>query len=1394
MLVSPLALAQNPLYVTPSGNGSGDGSSWDNALPGTALQGALATAPSGTTVLVAGGLYKPTTTTTDRTASFSLAAGVEVYGGYTAGTNNRTTNPSSTTLSGDLNGNDTYDQSQASDVMHVVTMITGSAVLDGLVITQGEARSSDPAYNAPNNSGGGLLMLDGSLTLRSVDFVKNVGRTGAGMCVKAGSVNLTNCIFRENNSQSGDGGGLYVNDGVTGSLTNCEFLQNSTIFGNASAMFLEADNFTLTGCRFVGKPGPVISNADPDGGGLYVSTAKGVVLTNCVFSSNNGVRGGAIYNRLSDVFLLNCTFSGNRSYFGGSALYSDYGRFWLFNSIIWGNQSELGGSAYAKSDPSFPIINYSYTDTQDGVQPGTGNLSVDPLFVDAANGDFRLSACSPLVDAGNSTISYTVGNLVSFTLPDTDLAGNPRRVRTIDLGAYEFQGSPTVGIAQQPANATAVCAGATVTASISTSGTVNGYQWYKDNSSLGTAQQSATLTLTNVSPAQAGSYLVVVTGNCNSVTSTAFSLAVSPYSTATLYVTPSGNGSGDGSSWDNALPGTALQGALATAPSGTTVLVAGGLYKPTTTTTDRTASFSLAAGVEVYGGYTAGTNNRTTNPSSTTLSGDLNGNDTYDQSQASDVMHVVTMITGSAVLDGLVITQGEARSSDPAYNAPNNSGGGLLMLDGSLTLRSVDFVKNVGRTGAGMCVKAGSVNLTNCIFRENNSQSGDGGGLYVNDGVTGSLTNCEFLQNSTIFGNASAMFLEADNFTLTGCRFVGKPGPVISNADPDGGGLYVSTAKGVVLTNCVFSSNNGVRGGAIYNRLSDVFLLNCTFSGNRSYFGGSALYSDYGRFWLFNSIIWGNQSELGGSAYAKSDPSFPIINYSYTDTQDGVQPGTGNLSVDPLFVDAANGDFRLSACSPLVDAGNSTISYTVGNLVSFTLPDTDLAGNPRRVRTIDLGAYEFQGSPTVGIAQQPANATAVCAGATVTASISTSGTVNSYQWYKDNSSLGTAQQSATLTLTNVSPAQAGSYLVVVTGNCNSVTSTAFNLSVNPTPSVSLSATGPLTCSQLSVSLVATSPDQGSYTFVGPGLNQTGSASTATATQGGLYSVTLTTTSGCSSTATTEVTSSTISPSISLTNTGPLSFTNTSVTLTATATPSGSYSYTFSNGAAQQGNSNKASVTTAGVYSVTVTRQDNGCSTIASTTVTGGNNPTVCRGGTAVINVVVEGDPVKYEWYKNSLTSPKLMETPQLFRGTATSSLTLINAQTNTQGNFFLKVTDRSGTVRVYGPYRLTVDANCRAREIASLETPLQVELAPNPIQQDRLRAIVRGAEGRSLQVELVDVSGRSIRQQQWQQADSQQLIDWNIQGQASGMYLLQVVSEAGNGLPAQRQSVKVIKP
>ncbi|PYT20824.1 MAG: hypothetical protein DMG58_33290 [Acidobacteria bacterium] len=81
-----------------------------------------------------------------------------------------------------------------------------------------------------------------------------------------------------------------------------------------------------------------------------------------------------------------------------------------------------------------------------GNQTGlNGNITTDPLFTDAANGNFHVRPGSPVIDAGTSDLA-----------PVADLNGNPRPVdgngdgvAAFDLGAYE---SPAVTLAAVKTN------------------------------------------------------------------------------------------------------------------------------------------------------------------------------------------------------------------------------------------------------------------------------------------------------------------------------------------------------------------------------------------------------------------------------------------------------------------------------------------------------------------------------------------------------------------------------------------------------------------------------------------------------------------------------------------------------------------------------------------------------------------------------------------------------------------------------------------------------------------------------------------------------------------------------------------------------------------------------
>jgi hypothetical protein len=345
---------------------------------------------------------------------------------------------------------------------------------------------------------------------------------------------------------------------------------------------------------------------------------------------------------------------------------------------------------------------------------------------------------------------------------------------------------------------------------------------------------------------------------------------------------------------------------------------------------------------------------------------------------------------------------------------------------------------------------------------------------------------------------------------------------------------------------------------------------------------------------LINCVLFGNGGQRSistdGGGTGTVSARYSLFETGTRDYNSGA--GNRTTAVSP-FVSAT--DARLNACAAAINAGDNAANSAT----------TDLAGNPRRYNggQIDMGAYEYQGQPNfpTSITQQPPSGSAVCPGSTISIPLSVSGTVSAYQWYKDGA-LVSGQTSATLTLTNGQLTQSGSYSVIVTGACNSVTSTVFSLTVNAPPMATLTASpsGVLSCAQTSLTLTAGGGT--GYVFSGPGIGSQG-GNQAVVNAPGTYSVSVTS-SGCTSTTTIAISQDNTAPAASLASSSGLSCSVTSVTLTAG--PNGQ-TYRFSAGATPIGTTNQATVTTAGIYSVTVL-SGNGCSSVATVTVTGDQTP------------------------------------------------------------------------------------------------------------------------------------------------------------------------------------------
>jgi hypothetical protein len=148
-----------------------------------------------------------------------------------------------------------------------------------------------------------------------------------------------------------------------------------------------------------------------------------------------------------------------------------------------------------------------------------------------------------------------------------------------------------------------------------------------------------------------------------------------------------------------------------------------------------------------------------------------------------------------------------------------------------------------------------------------------------------------------------------------------------------------------------------------------------------------------------------------------------------------------------------------------------TASATGGNSFTFSGPAGVLAGSGTTRVVSTSGLYSMTVTAANGCTNTAsvsiesntpsgnsnispiANGSTVCEGSTVVVPATVISSGGGRQWYKDGT-LVAGQTSATLTLGGVLPAQAGSYVLVVTGGC-SATSNAFVLTVNPLPSVLL---------------------------------------------------------------------------------------------------------------------------------------------------------------------------------------------------------------------------------------------------------------------------------------------------------------------------------------------------
>lgn len=364
----------NGTFVKVNGNGSGDGSDWDNAMSWADFDTKIkATNGISGKIFMAGGTYNSTAT-----AGSTLKSSISVFGGYDPASSGTDLSKRNTELY------PTEFDGMGTSRIFVWSTSSLTASFDGVTFKN--------AYRKYTDIGSAIVL--NSYSSASFNNCKILN------CVKIGTASV---------SSNGGGGAVRIGAG-TAVFKNCYFSGNHVLNDEASksgyggvlaySSNSAAANLTLDDCVFDGNYNAFASGK---GGVLYLySTNATATITNCTFSNNTtAVDGGVICLSAGTLNITNSTFSNNSATNSGGVVTITGGTLNIDGSTFSGNSAVNGGVAVATGGTIVSRGNtYSSNTTS-----GTGNTK--------GGGVYRIDGAVNLDlfdDKFESNTSYTSAN------------------------------------------------------------------------------------------------------------------------------------------------------------------------------------------------------------------------------------------------------------------------------------------------------------------------------------------------------------------------------------------------------------------------------------------------------------------------------------------------------------------------------------------------------------------------------------------------------------------------------------------------------------------------------------------------------------------------------------------------------------------------------------------------------------------------------------------------------------------------------------------------------------------------------------------------------------------------------------------------------------------------
>ncbi|MGA1869875.1 MAG: right-handed parallel beta-helix repeat-containing protein [bacterium] len=649
--------------------------------------------------------------------------------------------------------------------------------------------ASDEGY------GGGIYCSYSSPTITNCTVVGNIAADGFGGGIECynSSPTITNCSINANTAKWG--GGIDCDMDSSPIITYCTISDN-TAASSGGGIYCQGTSL-VTGCRIWNNI------AQSGGGGIFFDESSSSII-NCIISKNQAKWGAGLYCHDSSPIITNCTISNNTAKTGGGIECDENSSPSIVNSILWGDIAGGNPHEIYLSNNSSITVTYSDIQQEEEIFPGSGNININPLFINSEEGNYHLKPDSPCIDAGTPSGA-----------PSEDQEGISRpQGEEIDMGAYEYSGSTScTPQAIFTANQTKGTDFVTVEFDASSSdGIQNGeteFFWQFGDGTTGSGLRASH----NYSGYGTYDVSLTITTECGSHKATHYNLIKIKSSQITKEV-------GEG------YPYASIQEAINDAQYGEILLVHDGTYIENINFQGKAVIIRSENG-----------------PENTVIDGNAIGSVIiFDHSEGEE-----------SVLDGFIIQNGSAEYGGGVYcysasptitnciiknNTASEGGGGIFCEENSSpVINNCSIITNTAKWGGSICcLLSSSPTITNCTISENTAEFG-GGILCYKD-------SAPIINGNTIKKNRASHLgggidcYDTSSVKITNCI-------IHDNTAPYGGGIYGDTASAIIAHCTIVNNAASKEGGGIGSISSSLTITNCILWGNEDdLYDCSATYSN----------------------------------------------------------------------------------------------------------------------------------------------------------------------------------------------------------------------------------------------------------------------------------------------------------------------------------------------------------------------------------------------------------------------------------------------------------------------------------------------------------------------------------------------------------------------